>query len=568
MYKLYEWFFIREKQINTAADIFFVVLLFVTLFSGLWLLLNTEPAVWIDLFSDDAYYYFGIARNIVEQGSSRFLPPFETNGYQPLWLLILTGVGYLFGTSASNLVIQAYLISFLFIFIFFTVSNKRYGIGFPAIICSFAIPVIMLKGMETTMLPAFFILFMTATSWKLRGVFGSLLFLTRLDAISVVIARDLYFYLRKRKPDFRHYVIIIPVLLIYASINYYYFGFPLPISGLAKSVGKIIGENFHVSFGYILALKQAALLFIAISLFLFFKKQPLSALRFRDEFSVLLIACCICMVYYGTLSGWPLWNWYYWTPFLLTYYLLMETVFAIKQIAESKRGYLNDGLVTLLLLALLIFLKPALGLVKGMIGQVKNSSAIASLDPSFGRKNLELVAWIMQKKIPAHSLFAMGDRAGSFGFFLGNNFQFLHTEGLVGPPAYYKAMTDDTALSFVNALDISYWVAEREQFIETPQIIGVVEPVQGLSSHRGPYVICFAKTGIVLDQSYIAPQYRSLQEYEYRYVFDMRSRVNCPTEITVKFAELKQRYGGIRAFSLPLEYKMRDAFSRFVNLPW
>jgi hypothetical protein len=115
---------------------------------------------------------------------------------------------------------------------------------------------------------------------------------------------------------------------------------------------------------------------------------------------------------------------------------------------------------------------------------------------------------------------------------------------------------------------IRYWVAEREQFIETQHVIGVIEPVQGLSSHRGPYIICFRKEGIVLNQSYIAPRYRSLQRYEYRYVFDMKSRVNCPSEITARFGDLKKHYGGVRTFSLPLEYEMRDTFSRLVNLPW
>jgi hypothetical protein len=55
---------------------------------------------------------------------------------------------------------------------------------------------------------------------------------------------------------------------------------------------------------------------------------------------------------------------------------------------------------------------------------------------------------VTQNKIPENSLFAMGDRAGSFGFFLGNKFRFLHTEGLVGPTAYYKALAKETLLIY------------------------------------------------------------------------------------------------------------------------
>src|SRR4051812_33860645 len=49
-----------------------------------------------DLIFDDAYYYLGVARNIPEGNGSSFGNLVETNGYQPLWLLILAGIIHVF----------------------------------------------------------------------------------------------------------------------------------------------------------------------------------------------------------------------------------------------------------------------------------------------------------------------------------------------------------------------------------------------------------------------------------------------------------------------------------------
>jgi hypothetical protein len=43
----------------------------------------------IDIFDDDAYYYFKIARNIVETGRLTFDGKSITNGFHPLWLILL-----------------------------------------------------------------------------------------------------------------------------------------------------------------------------------------------------------------------------------------------------------------------------------------------------------------------------------------------------------------------------------------------------------------------------------------------------------------------------------------------
>lgn len=56
---------------------------------------NVAKLMIYNLFSNDAFYYFEIAKNIVEDSYSSFDGLIETNGYHPLWLAILVGIGYL-----------------------------------------------------------------------------------------------------------------------------------------------------------------------------------------------------------------------------------------------------------------------------------------------------------------------------------------------------------------------------------------------------------------------------------------------------------------------------------------
>ncbi len=95
-----------------AIDIIFIIILTATYLARLGLIIFGEQRNWVELIFDDAYYYLGIARNIADHGSSTFLPPFSTNGYQPLWLLILSTTGFLFGTSETSLLIQIVSLSF------------------------------------------------------------------------------------------------------------------------------------------------------------------------------------------------------------------------------------------------------------------------------------------------------------------------------------------------------------------------------------------------------------------------------------------------------------------------
>jgi hypothetical protein len=57
----------------------------------------------LDVTSDDAYYYFQIARNLVDGGGVSFDGETPTNGFHPLWLVLLTPIAAAGGDPVDTL---------------------------------------------------------------------------------------------------------------------------------------------------------------------------------------------------------------------------------------------------------------------------------------------------------------------------------------------------------------------------------------------------------------------------------------------------------------------------------
>ncbi|WP_035512146.1 hypothetical protein [Paraburkholderia nodosa] len=525
-------------------DICAVIGVVAVLFTGLVIIKKWPPIVWVDVVTDDAYYYLGIVRNLIDHGVSAFLPPFSTNGYQPLWVALLSGSASIFGTAEKSLVGQIYALSFLFLLLFCLASKVRYGMAFPAVAATYYFSYVTTAGMETSMIPFFFILYTSARSWPAKGAIGSLLFLSRLDSLSVVVASDVLGVIQRKDVEFKKYLIILPVIGLYFAINHHYFGTALPVSGLAKSIGNVRGENISTGIAYFVEVRKCILpVLLGLLVYLVLIRKSMH-LVYRDELAISLISLIICATYYAINSGWKVWGWYYWPVLLFVYYIMLEVVTIIK--SQHAPGKMIPLYYLFAMIGVILFLaKPALGFSYRTIQSLRESIVEPHKHLTFGRRNIELISYLHAQNISPGSFFAMGDRAGSFGFFLGNEYRFIHTEGLVGPYSYYQAMSRDKGLDFINRLNVNYLVADRGNFIDSDNIIGVVEPVQPLSSKFGDYLLCFKKDGIALDQSYFNEEHA----FQKRYLLDFKERVDCPRSVNDQFVSLRSRYGGIAKFS-------------------
>lgn len=163
----------------------------------------------IYLLSDDAYYYFGVAHNILTGQGSTFDGFNQTNGYHPVWMLVLLPVFALTqGSRVLSLrVIVALLgvlgaLSWLFCWTYIRNAASRYlaVIGTVLLLSSPAL-LLMLNGLESGILIfwIFLMLFLdmkydlladsSATGTKLLvGILFAVLVLIRIDSVFFVLA--------------------------------------------------------------------------------------------------------------------------------------------------------------------------------------------------------------------------------------------------------------------------------------------------------------------------------------------------------------------------------------------
>jgi hypothetical protein len=546
------------KKVNQVIDNLALLIFLTVAVTGLTVVVTQDKLFWVDFIFDDSYYYLGIARNIVENHSSSFLPPFETNGYQPLWLIILSASGFIWGTGETSLVIQALLLTYVFCLLFFILSKSNYGVGWPAILIVFAYPSVMLLGLETVILPALVLIFFNVKNWKARGLIAGLIFLTRLDALAILVGSDLYRFFIKREISIKYWIIVLPVIVSYLLINYLIFNTPLPVSGLAKSIGNIQGENILPA---ILFERSAVNQIIGAALLYFLYKFAIqkSQFRYSEQIVSTLIAIFICASYYTVMSGWPLWDWYYWPIMLLHFFCIQELLKILEGNHKFQHKFVAITLISLLFAKLIIrVIHPAQDVPRNYASVVKQVYLGTPNNESFGENNIKLINYLKNEGLKKGAIFLMGDRAGSFGYFLGNDYGFIHTEGLVGSYEYIKALKRDQGLDFIEKYKPDFLVVDRERYFETSDVIGVAEPIQGLSSHFGPYLMCFNK-------AYIINETINATRTRRRLLIDFSGKIDCPKNMLDQFYKVRNEYGGLRSFSLPSEH-LSESYKFIKNL--
>jgi hypothetical protein len=198
------------------------------------------------IFEDDAYFYFQIARNILDLHQSTFDGISTTNGYHPLWMAILVAAGAplkLAGIQSS----AVYAASFIAVSCAVWVLVLSYLEGW-AILLGAVLAIYCGLGMEAPLAALFLILiFDRILNDKPVTVWVYLLIAARVDMAIVLLPLLL---LARIKGKSR---IIVAALLAEATIalfNWLVTGHPYSISALIKSGGAALGpiaiaaENF------------------------------------------------------------------------------------------------------------------------------------------------------------------------------------------------------------------------------------------------------------------------------------------------------------------------------------
>jgi hypothetical protein len=214
---------------------------------------------------DDLYYYLVVARNLAAGLGSTFDGATRTNGYHPLYLLLLLGVVKINNSLrfsytalwlldvASALAIFAAVRTLLARVLSNAFLTNAFALGIVTL-CTLRIE----QQMEVTLaLPIglFFLLLLdrppaqlTPTRWAGIGLVGALLILSRLDAAILVLlclAAVCMETTYRRELTWTKVaffaVAFLPLLVLYLGINHHYFHRLTPISGAAKQARAGIG---------------------------------------------------------------------------------------------------------------------------------------------------------------------------------------------------------------------------------------------------------------------------------------------------------------------------------------
>jgi hypothetical protein len=418
--------------------------------------------LYLSYFTDDFFYYYKIAENLSTKGISSFDGIHLTNGYHPLWMLIIAAIHHATGGMLNTLLATSFVICVLVTGTYVTYDKiSRLVIGeMPAAVvgatmAAIFVGVLARTGMEISLAALFIALFFyrclkhpidtqTPAALMLTGLIASLTCLARIDAIIPILA---YLMLclpkghatRARWSAGAYLAIGAFLLPLYAAINWVEFGSILPISGQAKQLKPLLPMS-GAPLVRLMDVNPINLFFtwptIALATGALFKfKSP--NLPHRARLTMIALALHP-VIFYSLLvfsSDWPSWTWY----------LYPIPPLACLAIPVVLRGAFS-GVKYLAPLTIGAFAAVAFaGIIK------VNPASKAILD---GAKEIQAFS------ITHPGNYGMGDRAGTVGYLLST--PLIQTEGLVGDKRLLASIKQGRNLiPVLQELNVDYYVASN-----------------------------------------------------------------------------------------------------------
>ncbi|MGH7014742.1 MAG: hypothetical protein ACREEL_11425 [Stellaceae bacterium] len=457
----------RGARVSAALGVGYWALALIPV-AALLALYALSPAMALnDYLSDDAYYYLRIAFNIAHGAGSTFGNLVPTNGYHPLWQLVLVPVFWI--VRAPDQAIPAVFALASVAWIACVALYHRIGrrcdaeaaflVGgiYLCWLCTFALPGgadLVFLGMETTLaLPI--MLWLTELSLRhalfttarqpprtLLAVGGmlTLLCLARLDAVFIAGPYILAFVLTQQKRGWiaslrDGFVMGAPVaatLIVYMAANQILFGAVMPVSGTAKTLGApflnldpLIASLWGASTLQLRTI-PLGLVFIAAAATVLALAWHQSGDRGADAAraqllvvaGVLLAGLLLHLVYLCVGSRWPIWAWYGYGRAML------GALVVPLALAALGRRWIQAPSIIVAVVAILALGSGAVIAKRLALGD-NQSSYWVHADRDAAR---------LDALLPANAVVAMGDLAGSLGYRLAR--PMVQIEGLVEGPEY------------------------------------------------------------------------------------------------------------------------------------
>lgn len=515
-----------STRLNAALSIVFLVLIIF----GYAVQIANHGAI---LLEDDAYYYTVIARNLATTGISTFDGQTLTNGYHPLWLLVLTGLAKTVGTSPLVLAAVEALLATVGIFCLLTTLRSG-SVVLAAVFVAFAAvlatPVIG-HGMEISLLIATLGLFMQAVVRYVEkgngslwlAVTAALVIGSRIDAAVFVVPTLILAAgsLRRAIPPL---ALLALGGAVYAAINLYLFGMPMPVSGAIKSLGGMQINHILINAtllpfadGVTVASFFVFLRFIEGKMLAFFV-LALLALPFarRHSPAMALVGGFLLgfLLYAAKLtfgSSWSIWIWYGFPVFIG-----LHAILAFLDDRNASLGQSQSRSVVVWFVSLIFIAAAGAWVAKSNgLGQ----PPVTTFEAINRKAAVELAPVLAGARV------AMGDRAGSFADAYDG--PVTQIEGLVNDREFYetlKARGDLKAL--LCRRGVRYLLAYAPDLGAYDTIdIPAIRPV--LSQFKGPWVTVSKadEVGRVADLTLFGPHNNWDGDH---YLYAWRLSSSCP----------------------------------------
>ena len=418
----------------------------------------------IGFYEDDFFYYVQVARNLALHGISSFDGTHLTNGYHPLWMLVLAGLFRAFSGTWFFVSVQALSLGLLLVFFSATLRIfERLGLApanarLAALLLSLHALLLFRYGMEVTLaLPLGMLMVAAILAPGFRwsngqtvacGLLAALTVLGRLDSILLVglvfgpllLDREGEWTGRVRRTAL--FLFGFTPFFVYLILNRLWFGTLLPSSGHAKQLKPLLPPSLIPLSSLIQPPDRMKLIFVVPALFLLaytLVRLPRCYGTLAPRRWLILSALTLFpVVHYALLcfvSDWQVWPWYFYS---LTYSTLAGLALLLTPVpGESGAAWIPTGLKV----ACAVYVAYA------CVYSVERKAA----------PYVPLGEQIAVFSAQHPGLYAMGDGSGAIAYL--STRPFLQLEGLTTDPAYLRLVERRTPLAKVFALyGVRYYV--------------------------------------------------------------------------------------------------------------
>jgi hypothetical protein len=496
---------LSERQFRRLDQLVFISLVVLTLLHLVYVLFAPlDPLTFRT--SDDAFYYFNVARNVVMGQGLTFDGINPTNGFHPLWMLIVVAVYAPVSAdpvmALRTILVFVTLLAGLGAFVAY-ISLRSYGgqKAAAATLCFLLSPFALnplLNGLESGLLLfLLFVLLWAFKRWDLAnplssvgqdlflGALLSAIILTRLDSVFLLFSVVVLICLRSGFPATRQVSVrllarklaivggvIMVLVLPYVVWNLVSFGHLMPISGAVKSGFPEIFFTWRrlAKFATVFGAGQlgVSLLFLLFLLPWTRERSSNSSTLLRSIISsptslLLALWFASALHFMNTLlfMRWGVTWWHYtsYLPMTLTLFAMGLDRYVIRGRWSTRRAFLAAAVA-------LIFSLTTLALDARKRGERH-------------RHWFEAALWA-EENLPADAVVGMTD-CGIFGYF--SDRPTVNLDGVINGYAYQEALRDRRLSEYLDRCGVTHIAAHevryREEVYLIPLISGLYPPQGG-----------------------------------------------------------------------------------------